>query len=560
MKGSTLLAPVREDLRARAAYAEGAGIYRIIPASVAQPSGLEELRRLLAWARETRTPVTPRGAGSAMGGGNVGEGLVLDMTGFDQGRVTVDINARIAHVAPGATGAAVNKAALSHRLRLPPDPSSLRFATSAGLVSTNASGARSYRVGSMRRWVAGLDILTMGGNLLSLDRGKPAPGVSEVLRFERDAAPRLRAARATIRSRFPKTQKNSSGYALDIWLDSDDLIDLFIGSEGTLGVITGVRWALDAIPESRGGVRVAVEDDAQLMAALDLIRRTGPAAVEVLDRTFLKFVAESLSASTRQLALRSGAVLLVEYEGAAATVQRTLSAVRARLGTIALEASSAFGPAALAALWGIRHAASPLLARLGDRRRSLQVIEDACVPVERLADYLAVLREIPARHGVEVVVFGHAGDGHLHVNLLPDTTRPGWEKAVRAIFEDVSAAQLELGGTTSGEHGDGRLRASMLERQYGAEIVDLFRAVKHAFDPANLLNPGVKLPATSDELQDPGSPISRLKVGSTAAALPDEIAAALRDIERNGSWDRDRLSLADSPLVRPPVSPSVSPS
>ena len=558
MKGSTLLAPVREDLPARAAYAEGAGIYRMIPGSVAQPAGMDDLRRLLAWARETRTPVTPRGAGSAMGGGNVGDGLIIDLTCFDHARVTVDVNARIAHVAPGATGAAVNKAALPHRLRFPPDPSSLRFATSGGLVSTNASGARSFRVGSVRRWVAGLDIVTIEGNFLSLDRGKPVPGVSEVLRFERDVAPRLRGARATIRNRFPRTRKNSSGYALDTWLDSDDLIDLFIGSEGTLGVITGVRWALDAIPESRGGVRVAVLDDAQLMAALDLIRRTGPSAVEVLDRTFLNFVAESLSASTRQLALRSGAILLVEYEGTAASVQRTLSAVRARVGTIALEASSAFGPAALAALWGIRHAASPLLARLGERRRSLQVIEDGCVPVERLAEYLAVLREIPARHGVEVVVFGHAGEGHLHVNLLPDTTRPGWEKTVRAIFEDVSAAQIELGGTTSGEHGDGRLRASMLERQYGADVVELFRAVKHAFDPGGLLNPGVILESrlSSHGSREGADPISRLKVGASAAPLPDDIAAVLRDIERNGAWDTDRMGIADRPSSRPPVGQS----
>jgi FAD/FMN-containing dehydrogenase len=550
MTGSTLLSPVRDDLRARAAYSEGAGIFRVVPGSVAQPGTVEDVRQLLAWARERRIPVTPRGAGSAMGGGNVGEGLILDLTCLDHARVKVDVNTRLARTAPGATGAAINAAALPHRLRLPPDPSSLRFATSGGLVSTNASGPRSYRVGSVRRWVAGLDVVTADGNLLTLDRGKSAPGVPEVLRFERDVAPRLRSARASIRSRFPRTRKNSSGYALDAWLDSDDLIDLFVGSEGTLGVITGVRWALDGIPESRGGLRVAVDDDERMMAALELIRRTGPAAVEVLDRTFLKFVAESLSASTRQLAIRSSAILLVEYEGSPTAVQRTLAAVRARLATIAYESSAAFGPSALAALWGIRHAASPLLARLGDRRRSLQVIEDGCVPVERLAEYLAVLRGIPARHGVEVVVFGHAGDGHLHVNLLPDTTRQGWESTVATIFEEVSAVQIELGGTPSGEHGDGRLRAPLLERVYGQEIVELFHAVKRAFDPHGLLNPGVKLSRVAS------SPISQLKVGASAPALPDDIAATLREIERTGAWDTDRLTLVDrSPARRPASTP-----
>src|SRR5580765_1766478 len=126
MKGSTLLSQARDDLRARAAYAEGAGIYRMLPGSVAQPSNVEEVRNLLAWARARRIPVTPRGAGSAMAGGNVGEGLILDLTCLDHGRLTIDVNARLARVAPGTTGAAINTAALPHRIRFAPDPSSLR--------------------------------------------------------------------------------------------------------------------------------------------------------------------------------------------------------------------------------------------------------------------------------------------------------------------------------------------------------------------------------------------------------------------------------------------------
>lgn len=555
MKGSALLSLVRDDLRARAAYAEGAGIYRVLPRAVAQPASVEELRQLLAWAREARMPVTPRGAGSAMGGGNVGEGLVLDLTILDHASVAIDAIPRLARVAAGATGAAINAAALPHRLRLPPDPSSLRFATSGGMVSTNAAGGRSFRVGSVRRWVKGLEVVTAAGHLLSLDRGRPAPGVPEVLRFEGEAAPRIRAARGAIRSRFPRTRKNSSGYALDAWLDSGDLVDLFVGAEGTLGVITGVRWALETIPESRGGLRVAVRDDAELTAALELIRRTSATSVEVLDRTFLQFVADSLSASTRQLALRSGAILLVEYEGSAAGVQSTMAAVKARLATIAYEVAAGFGPTALAALWGIRHAASPLLARLGDRRRSLQVIEDGCVPVDRLADYLEVLRGIQGRHGVQVVVFGHAGDGHLHVNLLPDTTKPGWERTVAAIFDEVTSAQMALGGTPSGEHGDGRLRAGTLEGTYGPEIVELFGAVKRAFDPDGLLNPRVKSRVASRASREADTPISSLKVGSSAVALPDDIAATLRDIERTGTWDTDRLTVADRLAARPPVRP-----
>ena len=545
-------APVRADIRARAAYAEGAGIYRILPSAVACPSRVEEVIRLLEWARESGMPVIPRGAGSSMSGGNVGEGLVLDLSAVGDRRVTVDAANRVAHAAAGATGAAVNSAARRHGLRLGPNPSSLAFATSGGLVSTNASGARSFQSGSVRRWVAGLDLITADGEQLVLDRGRVADQtVAAVRRFEQLAGRRIRVASRLVRERFPGTRKNSSGYGLDAWLASGDLADLAIGAEGTLGLVTAVRWKLEPVPAARGGLRVAVLDDAELMYALGVLQGMDPSAIELLDRTFLRFIAGSLSDATGHLALRAGAILLAEFEGAPDFVQARLRAARGRLGPRVYEATASYGESALEALWSIRHAASPILARLGTHRRSLQVIEDGCVPVENLPPYLAALRVIPERHGVEAVVFGHAGDGHLHVNLLPDTTQPGWEATVRAIFDEVSSVQLALGGTPAGEHGDGRLRAGLVERLYGREIVDLFWDVKRAFDPEGLLNPGVIL-----ESRESPAPISSLKVGPAAVELPADIADALRQIEQSGSWETDRLALADRPSARPPARPS----
>jgi FAD/FMN-containing dehydrogenase len=182
-----------------------------------------------------------------------------------------------------------------------------------------------------------------------------------------------------------------------------------------------------------------------------------------------------------------------------------------------------------------------LLTRLTDGRRSLQVIEDGCVPPDRLPEYLTALREIPARFGVAVTLFGHAGDGHVHVNLLPDVTVPGWERTVSAIFEAVSEVQLSLGGTPAGEHGAGRLRSGLMERCYGPEITGFFRLVKQAFDPFGIMNPGVIVPAPEGGT---GGPIARLKVGAGAVEIPEDIAGALRAVERDGRWERDRLELA----------------
>jgi FAD/FMN-containing dehydrogenase len=179
-----------------------------------------------------------------------------------------------------------------------------------------------------------------------------------------------------------------------------------------------------------------------------------------------------------------------------------------------------------------------MLARLGESRRSLQVIEDGCVPLGAMPEYIGAVRRAAERQRLQVVIFGHAGEGNLHVNLLPDLAEPDWQDRVAAVFEEVTEAVIALGGSPSGEHGDGRLRAHLLERVYGAEIVALFRRVKDAFDPKGIMNPGVKLP-------DPDQrPFGHLKVGDGAAPLPPRIEAGLREIERSAGYSLSRLELA----------------
>jgi FAD/FMN-containing dehydrogenase len=230
-------------------------------------------------------------------------------------------------------------------------------------------------------------------------------------------------------------------------------------------------------------------------------------------------------------------VLLVELErDDEASLRAALEEATARMRPLAQGVDTAFSPAAAERLWAIRHAASPILAGLPKGRRSLQVIEDACVPVDRMGEYIGRVRAAARSRDISVVMFGHAGDGHVHVNLLPEVSRPGWEAEVASVLEEVTDVVIQLGGTPSGEHGDGRLRAHTLARVYGDEVVELFRRVKASFDPNGIFNPGVILPGSEP-------PIGRLKVGSAAVALPPDIERALREIEVSGGYSRCRMDL-----------------
>lgn len=507
------------DPRARAAYAEGAGIYRIIPAAVAIPKSTDEVVSLVRQAAESRVALIPRGAGSGMPGGNVGSGVIVDMSaGF--GELSVDPQRRIARAGASVTWGAVNDAARPYGLRLPPDPSSGAFATSGGMVSTNAAGPRTVRYGSVRSWVKALEIVDADGAIRVVERGA---GSGERFTLTPDT-------RYQIPFHFPKTRKNSSGYALDRFAESGDELDLFVGAEGTLGIITSVEWRLDSIPADIAGVALGFADLEAMTEAVPYLVSLRPSAVELLDETLLRLLPD---------APKVACLLLVEFERESGAAARGVvgDAVRG-LKHSAVHVETAVNRAGLEQLWNIRRQASPALARLPPTQRSLQVIEDGCVPPAALGEYVAGLRQASERCGIPVVIFGHAGDGHVHVNALPDTTRAGWREALAALFDDVTDLLQRLGGVPAGEHGVGRLRAGVLERFYRADVTRLFADVKRAYDPLSLFNPGVIIPASD------WSPVAALKVGDDAAAIPDDIATRLRDVERTAAWATPKLQLA----------------
>src|SRR5713101_1576047 len=292
------------DGRRRAAYAEGAGIYRIVPRAVTIPKTAEDVQHLMRWATATGTSLVPRGAGSGMPGGNVGHGVIVDLSrGF--GELVVDRDRRTARAGASVTWAELAAAARSVGLRLPPDPSSGAFASCGGMVATNAAGPRSLRFGSVRRWVEAVEIVGTDGEVRTVRRGG---GGGERFSIAADG-------RRLIAQRFPRTRKNSSGYALDAFTASGDELDLLIGSEGTLAIVTAVEWRLDPLPPSVAGAALGLPDLAALGEAVSHLVALDPSAVELFDRTFLARVQPSVPGALACL-------LLVEFERETAQAAR----------------------------------------------------------------------------------------------------------------------------------------------------------------------------------------------------------------------------------------------
>jgi FAD/FMN-containing dehydrogenase len=295
--------------------------------------------------------------------------------------------------------------------------------------------------------------------------------------------------------------------------------------------------ALAPAAEARASLFVAFRELERAVTAAIEARDHGATACELLDRTFLSIAARANA--PLPVAEDTEAVLLVDVEShetrQVTTIAEGLRDSFRRLG--ATEVTIAGGPGHEADLWSFRHAASPAIARMDPSLRSMQFIEDAAVPPQALAAYVRGVRAILERADTPGVIFGHAGDAHVHVNPLVDVRRADWRARVERILVEVTDLVAQLDGTLTGEHGDGRLRTPLLERVWSAEELRRFALIKAAFDPSNRLNPGVKVPLPGQKAVD------QVKYDPGLPALPDAARKALDAVERERAYARFRLDL-----------------
>jgi FAD/FMN-containing dehydrogenase len=524
---------VRDDVLARAVYAEGAGIGRVIPDGVAIPRDAADVAALTDWASTNGLALTPRGSGSGMAGAAVGSGVVVDCSPLDQ-IGPVDVERRTIRCGPGAIRQQIDAAARLHGLRFPVDPSSGPFCTIGGMAATNAAGARTLRFGATREWIQAIDCVLADGSAVRIRRGEAPPAGSALARITSDLLPRWRGHDGLQRD----VRKESSGYAVARAAESGDIVDLLIGSEGTLAVFTELELRLTPVAQATASALAVFRSLEDATAAAVRTHALDATACELLDRTFLDIAA---AASPLPGVAGSEAVLLIEVEGGShAEAASVIALIRdACLVAGATHVELALEPRTEGALWSLRHAASPTLARLDPHLKSMQFIEDACIPVESLPAYVHGVREVLEARRIRCAIFGHAGDANVHVNPLIDLRRTGWRAAVAAVLDEVTDLVAGLGGTLTGEHGDGRLRTPLLDRVWSAHALDCFGEVKRAFDPHGVLNPGVKVGRSGD------SALGDIKYDPDLPPLPAAARAALDRVERERAYAAPRLSLLD---------------
>ncbi len=427
------------------AFAEGR------PDLVVLPQNTEQVSRLMKLISEARAPLVPRGMGSGLAAGSVPVlpgSVVVCFTRMNR-ILEIDLANSTIRAEAGVITADLQAEAEKHGLFYPPDPSSIRHSTIGGNIACNAGGPRCLKYGVTGNYVLGLTVVLADGRILKTG-GKPI--------------------------------KDVTGYNLNA---------LFTSSEGTLGLITEALLRLVARPLHYRTALAEFLSLSDATRAVNAILAAGvvPASLELMDQTAIICIEEAMHLG---LPTDAEASLIIETDGTdEQTVLRDIqTSARICRENGARSVKIAQDEAERAGLWKARRSLSPSLARKAPNK----VGEDITVPRSAIPEVVRRLREISARHGLPIVIFGHAGDGNLHPNILFDKRRPEEWAKVEQMVAEIFEASLALGGTLSGEHGVGLLKRPYLERALGPASVDIQRRIKQALDPLNLLNPGKMFP------------------------------------------------------------------
>ena len=520
------LIDVDSSVGTRARYSSDAGLTRIPPLAVAFPRTPEQAVAAFHLARAHGVPLTARGGGTSCASNAIGPGLVLDFSRHMNRVISIDPEARTATVEPGCVGSTLQAAAAEYGLRFGPDPSSQNRATIAGMVANNACGPHATAWGRTSDNIVSLECIDGQGRRFTATTShdsalRDVPGLASLI--DTNLAP--------IRTQLGRFKRQVSGYSLEHLTPEGgrNLAAMLTGTEGTLVLILSVTVRLVPLPDAP--VLAALGYRSMIEAADDVpaLLTHSPLAVEGMDRRLVDVVRAHKGPGAVPALPEGEGWLLVEVGAPGEDVTASLERARALCADSAATDTVVYPPGDQAsALWRIRADGAGLGGRTppdgagGGDQQAWPGFEDAAVPPENLGAYLRDFTALMEEYDIDGLLYGHFGDGCVHVRLAMPLETPEGVAHSRAFLQSAARICAAHGGSVSGEHGDGRARGELLRFMYSPEMLDLFARVKHVFDPDNLLNPGV-LAAPMDEAE--AASRARARVLAARSRGPDGLAA-----------------------------------
>ena len=441
-------------------YSVDASSYQIKPKLVVIPKTINDIISIVKFAKKNNLSVTTRGSGTGLVGNSLNSGIILDMKNFDSLKITDSY----AVVGPGISKGLFDEKLSNKTKFFPPNPSIGPFCSIGGMIGNNASGSRTLKYGSVIDNLKEITFVDGNGRLVNLPKDK-------------NYAEKIRTISNSIeKSKFPKVTKNSCGYRLDRIKTIEDTAKIIAGSEGTLGIIVSAKLKIKTTPKYRK--LFVIEYDSEEIAAKEClwIYKLDPAAIEFVDKKTLKNIDYKFSKYTQCL-------LFVEFDSNIRSSEKTLKNIIS--GKII---KSINNEKQIQRWWKFRDSALYYSLRSIKREKRIpHVIEDAVVPLEILPKLLFTIKKINEIFKTDSIFYGHAGNGNIHVRLISDRSKiKTIEKIANHYFNQV----IRLGGSITGEHGDGLARTQFVRIQYGAKNYMAFKRLKALFDPSNILNPG----------------------------------------------------------------------
>lgn len=515
-----LLGEVTSSTAVRRHFSTDASVLHQAPSVVVYPRGESDVRKAarFAWQLAERgrvLPITARGAGTDQAGAAIGSGIMLVFPAHMNRILVLDNKSGTVMVEPGINYGKLQQTLQTHGRFLPPFPASYEYSTIGGAVANNASGEKSVKYGDTRQYVKSLRVVLANGEVIETGRiskrelGKKLGLATFEGEIYRAMDSLLDEHAALISDSKHQITKNSAGYDLASIRRRDgsfDLTPLFVGSQGTLGIIT--EATLSTEPDSpETTLFVAFFDSLQqVAAAVQELRNLPdrPSAIELVDEQLLRLVYQLNPSQLKDMVPKPfpKAVLLVEFDNVHVRSQkRAVKKADKILQKYAASYQAETNPVEQEKLWRIRHISATVAAHAEGNLRAVPIIEDGVVPVDKLELYITGIYQLFKKYSLNVAVWGHAGDANLHIQPFLDLAQTGDRQKLFRLMDEYYRFVVKLGGSTTGEHGDGRLRAPYLSAVYGEEMYAVLRKTKEAFDPYEILNPGVKFGTSLDDLK-----------------------------------------------------------